>query len=412
MRKPRLRKKDIHMAGEAYLRIESQASLFADEDLQSRRTDEEETEHSHLDAEEDDQAEEGLKGRHPKPDRSPLLPERHSLDLFFLVEPVGDLTFKGDMASFEHPIFSLSAKPDHKIRNYEHRGVHVTITPSVKGLANIYDGDILIYLMSHLRRALNHGKVVQPTIRFTALDFLLNTNRPTGGSGYNALKDGLERLAGTRIGTNIVTGGQEVYHNFGLIDHFTIVRESRNGRMLEVEVKVSDWLYRAVDSGEVLTVHRDYFRLRGALERKLYQLARKHCGSQPTWAISFDVCHKKSGTQSSMKEFRRMVRDIIEDNERADHFPDYVLQVENSNIVFHRRASNRNRPRLQSTDKRPRISINTYEKARAVAPGYDVYALESDWIEMWREMGSQPVKNPDGAFLGYCKFRVNKDPKR
>lgn len=395
------------MVSGKFLRIESQASLFPDEDLLSN----DHSVPSDSDAEiilEDDDEQKGSGSRH---ERSPLLPDRHAPDLFFLVEPVGDLTFKGDMASFEHPIFSLSLKPDLKIRQYEHRGVEVTITPSVKGLANIYDGDILIYLMSHLRRAMNDGKPTQQIIRFTALDFLQNTNRPTGGSGYNALKEGLERLAGTRIGTNIKTGGEIVYHNFTLIDHFTIVREGRSGRMLEVEVKISDWLYRAVDHKEVLTVHRDYFRLRGALERKLYQLARKHCGNQEVWAISFDVCHKKSGAQSSMKEFRRMVREIVEDNERADHFPDYTIEIDGSNIVFRRRRRLKNPARSLSAERLPKLSLETYEKAKIAAPGYDIYALEADWKEMFLQMG-QPLKNADAAFLGYCRYRAGEKPKR
>lgn len=404
---PKVRKKDIHMVSGEFLRIESQASLFPNEELSVIEAPDAEA----FDADDLPLDEDAQKGRGPRSERSPLLPDRHAPDLFFLVEPVGDLTFKGDMATFEHPIFSLSLKPDLKIRQYEHRGVEVTVTPSVKGLANIYDGDILIYLMSHLRRAMNDGKPTQQIIRFTALDFLQNTNRPTGGSGYNALKEGLERLAGTRIGTNIKTGGEVVYHNFTLIDHFTIVREGRTGRMLEVEVKISEWLYRAVDHKEVLTVHRDYFRLRGALERKLYQLARKHCGNQEDWAISFEVCHKKSGAQSSMKEFRRMVREIVEDNERVDHFPDYTIEVEGSNIVFRRRKRNKNSPRALTSERRPRVNLETYEKAKALAPGYDVYALESDWIEMSRQMG-QPVKNADAAFLGYCRFRAGEKPKR
>ncbi|MFP1132903.1 replication initiator protein A [Asticcacaulis sp. W401b] len=395
------------MVSGKFLRIESQALLFPEEDIPPG---EEGTD----DQREPDfivMQEEEPKGKAGKPDRAVLLPDRHAPDLFFLIEPVGDLTFKGDMASFEHPIFSLSLKPDLKIRQYEHRGVEVTITPSVKGLANIYDGDILIYLMSHLRRAMNDGRPTEQVIRFTALDFLQSTNRPTGGSGYNALRDGLERLAGTRIGTNIKTGGEEVYHNFSMIDHFTIVREGRTGRMLEVEVKISDWLYRAVDHKEVLTVHRDYFRLRGALERKLYQLARKHCGNQEEWQISFDVCHKKSGTQSSMKEFRRMVREIVEDNERADHFPDYTIEIEGSNIVFRRRKRNKNSARALGSARRPIVSLDTYEKAKAIVPGYDIYALEADWIEMSQQLG-QPIKNADGAFLGYCRYRAGKQGKR
>jgi hypothetical protein len=34
--------------------------------------------------------------------------------------------------------------------------------------------------------------------------------------------------------------------------------------------------------------HSPFFRLRKSLERRLYQLARKHCGEQWEWAISLE----------------------------------------------------------------------------------------------------------------------------
>ena len=45
-------------------------------------------------------------------ERSPLLPVRHQPDFF--VCDVFDAALKGDSASMEHPIFSLSKKPDMK----------------------------------------------------------------------------------------------------------------------------------------------------------------------------------------------------------------------------------------------------------------------------------------------------------
>jgi hypothetical protein len=50
----------------------------------------------------------------PPNDRSPLLPDRREADFF--VCDLMDATPKGDMASMEHPIFSLSTKPDHRVR--------------------------------------------------------------------------------------------------------------------------------------------------------------------------------------------------------------------------------------------------------------------------------------------------------
>jgi plasmid replication initiation protein len=97
------------------------------------------------------------------------------------------------------------------------------------------------------------------------------------------LKAAFERLSGTRISTNIITGGQEIFETFGIIDRAKLVRETRDGRLQEVEVKLSDWVFNAIRHNEVLTLHRDYFRLRKPLERRMYELARKHCGKQDEW---------------------------------------------------------------------------------------------------------------------------------
>src|SRR3546814_7978670 len=46
------------------------------------------------------------------------------------------------------------------------------------------------------------------------------------------------------------------------------------------------------------------------------------------------------------------------------------------------------------------ISNQALEKARTVAPGYDVYALKGDYLAFWDDKGQQPLKNADAAFLG------------
>ena len=70
-------------------------------------------------------------------DRSPLLPDRYPTPDFFVCD-LFDAAPKGDMASVEHPIFSLSTKPDTRIRRYEHNDRFVEITPSVIGLASMH----------------------------------------------------------------------------------------------------------------------------------------------------------------------------------------------------------------------------------------------------------------------------------
>ncbi len=194
----------------------------------------------------------------------------------------------------EHSIFSLSTKPDLHVRRYEHNGRYVEVKPSADGLATVHDRDILIYCISQVMAGMNEGREFSQVVRFKAHDLLTATNRMTNGRGYQGLKDALERLAGTRISTNIITGGQEVFENFGLIDRSRIVPETRDGRMQEVEVRLSDWVRNALKHKEVLTLSRDYFQLRKPIERRLYEIARKHCGRQAEWRISLQLLQKKS----------------------------------------------------------------------------------------------------------------------
>jgi plasmid replication initiation protein len=152
---------------------------------------------------------------------------------------------KGDLGTMEHPVFSLATRPDRRILEYRHNDTLVTVTPSVKGRATIHDKDILIFCISQLMAAINAGRQVSRTLHLTAHDLLTATRRDTSGDGYRRLRDAFERLAGTRITTNITTGGVEVTHGFGLIESWTIVRRTRAGRMVSVSVTLSEWLYRA-----------------------------------------------------------------------------------------------------------------------------------------------------------------------
>ena len=63
-----------------------------------------------------------------------LIPDRHPQHDLFICD-VLDAIPKDDMASMEHPVFSLSTKPDNRTRRYEHNGSVIEIIPSGKGLA-------------------------------------------------------------------------------------------------------------------------------------------------------------------------------------------------------------------------------------------------------------------------------------
>ena len=241
------------------------------------------------------------------------------------------------------------------------------MTPSVKGLATIYDKDILIYSISQIMSKLRRGEPVSQRVRITARDLLMFTNRGTSGPEYDALEEAIDRLAGTRISTNIQTNNEEEHGNCGLIDRGKVRRKprrsnGRKGRLLWCEVTLSDWVFNAIEANEVLTLHPDYFRLRKPVEKRIYELARKHCGQQYRWKISVPNLLKKSGARSPLKRFRQMVKDLAESN----HLPDYSIALNDSDIVrFCNRQTMKPKPiGLEGISLKP----ETYDEARASAP--------------------------------------------
>lgn len=268
-----------------------------------------------------------------------LLPDRHPNRDFFVAD-IFDAIPKDDLGSMEHPMFSLSKKPDTEIRRYEHNGVFIEIIPSVKGLATIWDKDILIYCVSQLIAGINRGQTPSQTIHVTAYDLLSSTNRHTGGKNYEQLADAFTRLRSTEIRTNIETNDERDRQGFGFIENWRILQRSKeDDRMVSVEIKLSDWLYRAILGTEVLSIHPDYFRLRGGIERRLYEIARKHCGNQSKWMISTPLLHKKSGARSPLKRFRFELKEIVS----ADHLPDYRLKFDEGKdkVTFYNRNGNK-----------------------------------------------------------------------
>jgi plasmid replication initiation protein len=340
-------------------------------------------------------------------DRTPgksaaLLPQRHPNHDLFICD-VLDAIPKDDMASMEHPIFSLATKADTRVLRYEHRNVVVEIAPSVKGLATIYDKDILIYCISQVMAKKNAGEPLAQTLHLNAHELLVWTNRETSGDGYRRLKEALERLGGTRITTNIKANGELITEGFGLIESWRVVRETRSGRMSELKVRLSDWVYRIIQGSEVLTLSRDYFRLRKPIDRRVYELARKHCGEQDEWKIGLELLHKKTGASSHSREFKSMIRELVQ----HDHLPDYRVSLEDDMVIFKNRMSTQP---SKAQVRYPVLDPEAYHDARLVAPSYDVYYLEGEWRDWWVESGMPELGFPGKAFVAFCKKRYQMRP--
>jgi len=260
-----------------------------------------------------------------------LSPKKHKQTDFFIADIFNNLTFQDDIVSMEHPLFALKAG-DNNVRRYEHKNFNITIAPNPEyGMATIHDKDIWIYCISKLMQAIYEEKEISRTVHFTIYDYLVTTNRHTSGSDYNRAKNALERLSATRITTNIETAKTREAQGFGLVDAWRVVEE-KDGRMVRVSVTLPDWLYRSVTSNQVLTISPDYFRLRKPLDRRIYELARKHCGSQKEWKIGLELLLKKTGSSQKLKVFRWSIKSLVTTNELPYYNVTYDL--ENDIVIF------------------------------------------------------------------------------
>lgn len=93
------------------------------------------------------------------------------------------------------------------------------------------------------------------------------------------MKKALSRLSGTRIQTNIIySEDNKKTIDFGLIDKWEML-EKKKGKLEigMVALTLPDWLFHAVTKTKVLKINSDYFRIRKAIDRRLYEISRKHC---------------------------------------------------------------------------------------------------------------------------------------
>ncbi len=343
-----------------------------------------------------------------------LLPDRYPNRDFFIVD-VSDTGPKDDLASMEHPVFSLATKPDKRELSYRtSTGKRLTVGPSSKGLATIFDKDILLYCISKLVHLKNEyertgsGKEITPIVEFSAHECMVACNWRTNDAGYRRFRDALYRLRGTTLVTDIETGGKKASKVFGLIDEGEIVSMKDGeqtpfedeGRMSRVRIKLSEWIFRSVQSDEVLSIDRKYFRIRRPLERRLYELARKHVGNKTEpWKIGIEKLQTKVGTCAPLKKFRFNLKEIIRDG----NIPEYGFQLDGDMVVMQRIDTV---PPLDMVDLIP-LRADTLDKGQKIAAQLrvSVFDLHREWSE-WSRSKDEAPDNADAAFIAFCKQKI------
>lgn len=349
-------------------------------------------------------------------------------DLF--LQQLSDAPFKNERSLMEFPFFSLQKRPRFEPINYQDDDITISIQPGPKGIATIYDKDILIYLASILAEQMNRGEEAERTVRFPAYDFLKTTSRGTGKRAYDLFLDALFRLRSTTISTSIASGGRRERRGFGWIEDWRVLeRHTPGGRMIMagMEVTLSRWMHAAIiKDRRILTINPNYFILTKGLERRLYEIARKHVGYQKAWYIGLPRLAKKCGSEDTLRKFKFRLSQISQE----DKLPDYGLTVCDGKAISAESPITIKGPAVHFWPKSPleaatagpmkataetaaptdlTVSYDAFEKARHLFPGYDIDFLEAQW-QSWSNGQNTIVSSPDNAFLAWCKRYAANNP--
>jgi plasmid replication initiation protein len=243
--------------------------------------------------------------------------------------------------------------------------VSVEVRPSERGVATIYDKEILIYLASLAIERLDRGERFDGVLTFTAYDFFkLAGLSGASGKNYQRLAGSLDRLQGTQVRTTIETGGVNIDGWFSWVSEAQVIF-TRDGkgqkRARAFRVRITDWLVRAIAAdGSVLSYDRGYFRL-SAIERRIYEIARAGCGQGRPLVLCLNTLRQRVGVTSPLKKFRQLLAEIVE----RDELPGYHVAFEPADA---RASLARMRVRLtpRDDDGRPAFPASRRE-ARATA---------------------------------------------
>ena len=233
---------------------------------------------------------------------------------------------KGERASMAYPFFALSKGRRMTPLLYQDSNVAIEIRPSSTGLATIYDKEILLYVASLMVEKMNEGGEPGQEFTFTAHDFLRVTGSNRSARSYERISQALERLQGTQVRTNIEAGGEGEDGFFSWVSEAKVqYYRTGNGkkRLKAITIRLCDWLYRAIKKDtRILTYDQRYFSL-SPVARRLYELARSHCGYQERFVIGLEKLRKKVGSEDTLAKFKHQLTKIAEN----DLLPEYSIEL-------------------------------------------------------------------------------------
>lgn len=196
-------------------------------------------------------------------------------DLFSMDSPLRG-GVHGELSLMAYPFFALTKQAWMKPLTYSTGDITIEVNPGHKGVANIYDKEVILYIASLMATKIENGEEVSQNFVFTANDFFRVTGATPSANAYTRLYEALERLQSTQIKTDIETGGEGEAGFFSWVETARLqYTKTRTGerRLKAVNVRLCDWLFRAIlKDRSVMQYAPSYFQL-SPINRRLYEVA-------------------------------------------------------------------------------------------------------------------------------------------
>lgn len=255
--------------------------------------------------------------------------EQEQGELFLLDSPLHG-PVRGERSLMAWPFFALAKKAWMQPLTYKKGDISIEIGPGPKGVATIYDKEILLYIASLMVSKVEAGKAIGQEFSFSANDLFSVTGVNKSARSYTRLSEALERLQGTQIKTNIEAGGEGEEGFFSWLQEAKLQYSKGEGgvkRLKAVKIRLCDWLYRAIMvDRQVLEYASTYFQL-GPVERQLYEVARSLCVDGQT-TIPLEDLRLQMGYQGSSRQFKFALTKTI----KEDPIPGFRFEIEDQGL--------------------------------------------------------------------------------
>lgn len=226
---------------------------------------------------------------------------------------------------FNLPFFCQSELPAFETRVYDDGRVRIEVQPGHRGLATIWDRNILSYAFQ-----VAHGEegVLGSKVCLRPDDFFKTCMFSPLDQSAHGLEDALARLQSTSIQTTIENErGERERQWFSWIRKASVqTREEGVRTVVEtITIELADWIFQPVfENHNAFQTSPGVFTVTSGTSWRVNDLAKRHAGSRKRWSTNLaSLGNKLSYSIVERRRFAREIQHILADND----LPNFEIAV-------------------------------------------------------------------------------------